>query len=285
MTLLAPRVTISTSSMWRLRLMRELPRYLLAAVALAGLAASARFAVAPPRPVASRPVLAVPDADGAAEAYAALFARRYLSWNSAEPLSSSRSLQPFLGTGGQANIAVQLPSSGTQSVAWVEVVQAREPRPGVHVYTVAAQTDAAGLLYVTVGVTRLSSGALALLDAPAFVGPPASAVGQGPARLRAVEDPALEVVVRRALTNYLSGAPGELASDLTATARVSLPTNPLTLREMGKLGWAPGGGAVVAQVQASDARGAAYTLAYEVDVVEAQGRWEVSAVQMDPDAR
>ncbi len=101
----------------------------------------------------------------------------------------------------------------------------------------------------------------------------------------AVTDPALEVVVRRALTNYLAGTPGELASDLTVDARVSLPARALTLQEMGKLGWAPGGGAVVAQVEASDWRGAAYTLAYEVDVVETQGRWEVSAVQMDPDAR
>ncbi len=53
-----PRVTISTSSMWRLRLTRELPRYLLAITALAGLAASARFAVAPPRPLAVRRALA-----------------------------------------------------------------------------------------------------------------------------------------------------------------------------------------------------------------------------------
>jgi hypothetical protein len=284
-TLSAPRVTISTSSTWRLRLMREIPRYLLAAVALSGLAASARFAVAPPRPAAAMRALPAEVPDGAAEAYAALFARRLLSWNSAEPLSLSRSLEPFLGAGQQADIAVQLPSNGAQSVAWAEVVQAREPQRGVHVYTVAAQTDAAGLLYLAVGVTRLPSGALALSGAPAFVGPPASAVEQGPKRLRAVEDPALEVVVRRALTNYLSGQSGELASDLTPTARVSLPTNSLILREMGKLGWAPGGGAVVGQVQASDPRGATYTLAYEVDVVEAQGRWEISAVQMDPDAK
>jgi hypothetical protein len=280
-----PRVTISTSSMWQLRLRRGFPRYLLAVTALSGLAASARFAIAPPRPRAARQAPAATEVDGAAEAYAVLFARRYLSWNSAEPLSSSRGLQPFLGDGAQANIAVQLPSNGTESVAWAEVVQAREPQRGAHVYTVAAQTDVAGLLYLTVGVTRLASGALSLTGAPAFVGPPASVVEQAPRRLRVVEDPTLEVVVRRALTNYLAGAPGELASDLTSGARVSLPAKPLTLREMGKLGWVPGGGTVLAPVQASDGRGAEYTLAYEVDVVETQGRWEISAVQMDPDAK
>ena len=34
---------------------------------------------------------------------------------------------------------------------------------------------------------------------------------------------------------------------------------------------------------AQDARGARYTLAYELDVAEVAGRWEVAAIQMDPD--
>jgi hypothetical protein len=37
-------------------------------------------------------------------------------------------------------------------------------------------------------------------------------------------------------------------------------------------------------VRAEDGRGVQYTLAYELDVTVAGGRWEVSAVQMDPDA-
>jgi hypothetical protein len=53
---------------------------------------------------------------------------------------------------------------------------------------------------------------------------------------------------------------------------------------MQRLGWAPGTGAVLATVQAQDARGVRYTLAYELDVVRSQGRWEISAVQTDPDA-
>ena len=52
---------------------------------------------------------------------------------------------------------------------------------------------------------------------------------------------------------------------------------------MQRLDWAPGAGAVLAVVQAQDARGARYTLAYELDVARVQGRWEVSAIQMDPD--
>jgi hypothetical protein len=40
---------------------------------------------------------------------------------------------------------------------------------------------------------------------------------------------------------------------------------------------------VLALVQAEDGRGARYTLEYELDVTVTQGRWEVSAIQMDPD--
>ena len=40
---------IVTRPLWRIRVAREGPRYLLYAVSLAGLAASARFAILPPR--------------------------------------------------------------------------------------------------------------------------------------------------------------------------------------------------------------------------------------------
>ena len=45
-----PTVTIATRALWRIRLVHELPRYLLCTLSLVGLAASARFAIAPPRP-------------------------------------------------------------------------------------------------------------------------------------------------------------------------------------------------------------------------------------------
>ena len=87
----APSVTIVSRPLWRIRLARELPRYLLCALSVAGLAASARFAIAPPSPAA--PVATVrttAPSDPAAEAYAVLFARRYLTWNAAEPQAGSR---------------------------------------------------------------------------------------------------------------------------------------------------------------------------------------------------
>jgi hypothetical protein len=278
-------VTITRRSLWQIRLGRELPRYLLCALSVTGLAASIRYIVAPPRSLARAAALNVPASpDRAAEGYAVLFARRYLTWSAAEPQASMRSLQSFVGPGMEPDAGLQLPPSGQQQVEWAEVVQGREPSPGEHVYTVAAQTSTAGLLYLTVTVLRTASGGLALNGYPAFVGAPTLVGAQTDGRLREVEDPALATVVERALRNYLADSNNELAADLASGAQVSLPGLGLSLESVQRLNWAPAGSSVLAIVQAQDGRGVRYTLAYELDVARSQGRWEVSAVQMDPDA-
>jgi hypothetical protein len=278
-------VTITSRALWRIRLARELPRYLLCAVSLAGLAASVRFVIAPVEPGAAATAVHQPaPPDRAAEAYAALFVRRYLTWNAAEPQSELHALEPFLGPGLESDAGLVLPATGEQHVEWAEVVQAREPQPGEHVYTVAAETDTSGLLYVTVPVWRTAGGSLALGGYPAFVGAPAAGSAQTQGHLREVAEPALSTVAQRVLRNYLAESSSELEADLAGNARVSLPGLPLSLVSMQHLDWAPGEGAVLATVQAQDRRGVQYTLAYELDVVREQGRWEVSAVQVDPDA-
>jgi hypothetical protein len=279
------RVTVVIRPLWRIRLAREMPRYLVCALSAAGLVASARFAIAPPHPAARAPSSPIPrPADPAAAGYAALFARRYLAWNGAEPQASQKGLEPFAGPAMELGAGLRLPPGGQERVEWVEVVQEREPAAGEHVYTVAAQTDTAGLLYLSVSVVRGAQGTLALAGYPAFVGAPASAPAQPSARLREVGDPALATVVERALRNYLAGSASELAADLTPGARVSLPQLALKLESVEHLDWAPGPGSVLAAVQAQDGRGVQYTLGYELDVAREGGRWEISAVQMDPDA-
>lgn len=271
--------------MWRLRLTRELPRRLVQALAVAGLLASARFAIAPPHPALPAALLRRPTPpDPAAEGFAALFARRYLSWDAREPEARRSALAPFLGSRVDPDAGMQPPPGGSQRVQWAEVVQAREAPRGEHVYTVAAQTDSAGLLYLTVSVVRGLGGALALAEYPALVGAPAAAVGgSSDEDLREVEDPALQTVLRRALRNYLAGSQSELAADLTGAARVSLPGIALSLQAVTQLKWAPGAGSVLAVVQARDPRGGQYTLAYELDVVRAEDRWEIAAIQTNPD--
>ena len=278
-------VTITSRALWRIRLVRELPRYLLCAMALAGLAASVRLVVSPVESGAlTTAVRQAPAADRAAEAFAALFTRRYLTWNAAEPQADIRALEPFLGPGLEPDAGLVLPASGEQRVEWAEVVQAREPQPGEHVYTVAAETDTSGLLYLTVPVWRTTGGGLALGGYPAFVGAPAAGPAQTQGHLREVAEPALAIVVRRVLRNYLAESSSELEADLSASARVSLPGLSLSLVSMQHLDWAPGEGAVLATVQAQDRRGVQYTLAYELDVAREQGRWEIAAVQVNPDS-
>lgn len=165
-----------------------------------------------------------------------------------------------------------------------QVAQQREPAPSVHVFTIAAETDTAGLRYLTVTVDRRPGGELALGAYPAFVGPPLSSPEPVVQRLAAVTDPGLALVVRRALGNYLAGSEDELSADLSEGASVSLPTGPLQIVSSPSDTWAPGGGAVTAVLQAQDALGARYTLAYELDVEQVDGRWEISAIQTDPDA-
>jgi hypothetical protein len=268
--------------MWRIRLARELPRYALYAVAGWGVVASARYALLPPRPVAARlPV--VQTRDRSAEGFASLFARRYLTWNAAQPQNYGQSLAALVGEGLGEQAGVSLPVSGSQEVQWVEIVQERTGAQGQRVFTLACQTSPGGLLYLSVGVVRLASGALALAGYPAFVGAPVAAGADDVAeRFAPVAEPALSVVVERALRNYLAGASSELAADLTPSAHVSPPPLTLALDGMQQLKWLPGGGSVFAVVGASDRRGVRYTLTYELDVVAVAGRWEVGAIQTDP---
>ena len=272
-------MTIDAYPIWRLRLRRGLPRYALIAVAGFGIAASARFAIAPPRAVsAAGSTNIAPPADLGAEAYAVQFARRYLTL----PRGPGSSLvNGSTSASGGLEPEAAVPAGVEQRVLWAEVVQAREPAKGQHVYTVAAQTDSAGLLYLTVTVSRLASGSLALVGYPAFVGAPASAAAPATYKEATVEDAQLEVVIRRALANYLSASGSELAADLAPGAHVSLPPNALTLESIQRPTWAPGG-AVEVVSRAIDARGIRYTLAYEVDVARERGRWEISAIQTDP---
>jgi Conjugative transposon protein TcpC len=278
-------VTVTTRPLWRIRVARELSRHLLHALAAVGVLAGARFAIDPPRVALPAALLRRPaPQDLAAEGYATLFARSFLTWEARDPEARERALAPFVGPGMEPGAGLLPPPNGEQRVQWTQVVQEREPQPGEHVYTVAAQTDTAGLIYLTVGVLRTAAGELALAGYPAFVGAPASGPAQiEEGRLREVSDPELTTVVERALRNYLADSPSELAADLAGGTRVSLPGLGLALQSLQSLRWAPGAGAVLALVQAQDQRGAQYTLAYELDVTRAQGRWEISAIQMDPD--
>jgi hypothetical protein len=278
-------VTVTPRPLWRIRLAGRLPYILVQTAAALGLLASARYAIAPPKPSNGHPTLAsgVP-VDRAAEGFASLFVRRYLTWNASDLEARRRTLAPYIDSSMEAEAGLQPPERGEQRVLWSEVVQARLTSGGERVYTVAAQTDSDGLLYLTVGVLRDPDGSLALAGYPALVGAPASTSAVSPGQLREVENAALVTVVKRALRNYLAGAESELDADLLAGAHVSLPEMALSMQTLNSLAWSANGRSVVAVVRARDGRGALYTLAYELDVVSQAGRWEIAAIQTNPDS-
>ena len=278
-------VTVTPRSIWRIRLTRELPRYLLHGLAIAGLLASARFAIAPPRAVMARaqpPRGELPDR--AAEGFATLFARRYLTWDSRDPEAHREALASFTSSSTPAEAGSQPPRGTDQQVLWTQVVQDRHRTSGGHVYTVATQTDTSGLLYLAVGVARTVDGSLELTGYPAFVGAPASSPGIARGNTSEVEDRSLETVTKRALRNYLGQAGSDLAADLTTKAQVSLPGMKLDLQSLVSLNWSTDRRSVLAVVRARDERGGEYTLGYELDVAITAGRWEVSAIEMSPSA-
>jgi hypothetical protein len=264
-------------------LRREAPRHLLHAVAAAGLIASARYAIAPPRPRVFR--AAVPAsalADRAAEGFAALFASRYLSFQAGQPEAHRQALAPYLNAEMEPEAGFQPPEDGSQRVQWAQVVAAEAQPGGRERYTVAAQTDRSGWIYLSVGVARGADGALSLDGYPAIVGPPPVAAAPSPAQLREVTDGALAAVLDRALRNYLAGAESELAADLADGVRVAVPAAPLALEAIQSLGWEPDGRSVLALLRARDRAGGRYTLAYRVRVLAAAGRWEVAGIELEP---
>jgi len=275
-----PAVSVTPSPLWRLRMRRELPRRLLQSLAVAGLLASARYAIDPPAPsVARAPVQASAQADRAAEGFAVLFARLYLSWNAADPEAHRLALAPYLGSGLEPEAGFQPPQSGSQRVLWTQVVQARAVRGGGR-YTVAVQTDASGLLYLSVAVIRLAGDALALSGYPAFVGPPPTAPPPAPAQLSEVQDASLATVLTRALRNYLAGSGSELAADLAPGARIPLPAARLSLESLDSLEWEPDGRSVLAFLHTKDRAGGSYALAYRLAVASSAGRWQISAIEV-----
>ena len=279
------RVQIERRAIWRLRIAGAVTRYVVWAVALMGVAATVRFAISPPR--AERLEVRMPSSDDPAGAgFAALFARRYLTWDGAHPERHQQGLRGFLGDTLDPDAGFQPSAGGAQEVSWAQVVQARSGPRHDRVFTVAADTDRSGLLYLAVDVARDHSGQLHLAGYPAFVGAPmeAAATLEDDASLHDVEDAGLSDVVDRCLRNYLAGSRSNLAADLAGGARVTVPALALRVTQVSSLKWAPGGGAVLAQVRAEDTTGATYALRYELDVVNVAGRWEIAAIEVDPGA-
>lgn len=272
------RVVVQSRSLRSLRWSLSLTRWVLYAAAAAGVAATVRFAVAPPTARAPAYRSAAVN-DPAAEWFAQLFARAYLSWGP-DVAEREQSLAPFLGRDDDPDAGAAPAPGSDQQIASTGIAAARIAGDGAYEYTVAAQTANAGVIYLDVNVARVALGRYVLTSYPAIVGPPAMASAgplNGP-ELPIVTNPALKVVLERALRNYLDGSTLDLHADLAEGASVASPNPALLLQVIQRLA-VESSSVILATLVARDRAGTSYTLDYSVRVTSGSGRWEISSIE------
>ncbi|HET7445387.1 MAG TPA: conjugal transfer protein [Solirubrobacterales bacterium] len=257
------------------------PRYLILGVLALLLLLGLRSLFYSPSPAS--PARAAATADAPSRAFALQFARAYLSYDAERPAVRGRALAPFLSDAVDADAGF-FASGGSQEVVWVEVASDQPALTGGRAITIAAAISTEPLpVYLTVTVAHERGGPLSLVGYPAFVGAPAVSRDAPSIARSPVDDEEVTAVVARALRNYLAGSAQNLKADLAPGAAVTLPTLPLRVRSVGRVEWLgrSGSRAVLASVEALDARGGAYTLAYELGI-EIRDRPYVDFIEVIP---
>lgn len=251
------------------RIRARAPRYAFLAFVVLMCLAGIRSVLSPASPSVAPPASG-PPLDYAEQSYALAFSQAYLTYSSANPEEREAALAPFASSGFEIGAGFSPPQGGSQRVQWANIAQVQRPLLGGVVITVATKLSTESQpVYLSVPVDRERGGAIYLAGYPSFVGPPLSTTGstaeQGG---EPVDEAEVSALIKRALANYLAGDAENLAADLADAATVTLPTNQLRLEGVDQLDWVDGagGGAVLATISATDARGGAYTLRYEVGV-------------------
>jgi hypothetical protein len=239
-----------------------------------------------PTPVvqAPRPAPTWPDDD--ARAFAADFARAYLSFSPNHADASARAVRAFAAPELADAIA---PAYGERALpqAVTSVMVARTARLDARhaLVTVAATVEGApGTRYVTVPVARDGAGGLVVSDLPSFAAAPSRASLEPPATepLAASERAAITPVVSRFLRAYLAGDASGLEYLVPAGVRIDAPAPGQQLVDVGELALAgPAAGRerlVLAAVRARDqVSGGVFSLRYRLRLVQ-RDRWYVAAV-------
>lgn len=252
---------------------------------LRGLASVVRPAPEPLAPAPSPEATAIRDDE--ARAYAAAFAKRYLTYDVARPDERERWLAPYLAEDLDPAGGVEIPEVGSnQRVEDTDVARVRPNGPGRLLVTVATTVASPTLStrYLTVPIQRDASGGLLVYDYPSFEAAPARA--DAPAIdtriLPAEEREAIEDVLRRFLTAYLAGREGALAYFLPPGRELEAVGERYVVEELEDVkSVGPEEGpqrTVVAVVRARDKRTrAAYLLRYQAVLVY-RDRWLVARV-------
>jgi hypothetical protein len=272
------RVTVEPRRLWTLRASLGATCWVLYGVALVGVVATARDAIAPPR---GRVVItAAPRRSDAGAAWFALsFARAYLTW-STDPSLQQSSLSPFVGAAGDPDAGMTPASGSAEAVRWLALAGERDGPDGERDYTVAAGTGDGAVRYLGVAVGSDTDGGAVLERYPSLVaGPkPIAAGALDGAGLPTVTNAAVVAVLERAMRNYIDASDENLAADLAAGAVVAPVAAGLSLRSVVRLAVEPSG-AALATVVAADSSGDLFTLSYELTLRLFGGRWEITRIQ------
>lgn len=272
------RVTLEPRRLWSLRLSLGATRWVLYAVALVGVVATAHDAISPPTQrvvVAAAPHVS----DASAQWFALSFARAYLTW-SGVPTAHESALSPFLSSADDPDAGLTPATRSAEQVRWLAIAAERDDADGERDYTVAAGIAGGSVRYLAVAVARGADGEEFLVRYPALVGAPApEPAGElDGLALPTVTNPAVVAVLDRALRNYVGASNENLAADLAPAAAVEPVATGLTLNSVVRLALEPSG-AVLATVVASDRAGDLFTLAYEVSLRQIGERWEITQVE------
>lgn len=228
--------------------------------------------------------------NGEARAFAASFARAYLSILPGRERRRELALAPFFADGVGERAMIRAPFHGPSvSVSQATVAREVELGAGRALVTVAASMSDGRTVFLSVPVVRDEHGGLAVFDLPAFSAPPTPGriVGEEPVPLTDGDAEAIGDVVRRFLEAYLAGAASDsLAYYLTPQAQVA-PMGPglqlASVEEIARDPDAPAGELVVSvRVREAMSR-AVYPQRYRLTVVK-RDRWYVAAVTGGPSA-
>jgi hypothetical protein len=225
--------------------------------------------------------------DDEARAFAADFARAYLTFAPEHPDYHALALRQFLASELQESAGLEIPESGpTQTVEQVTVARA-EPIDGQRALVTVAATVANRTVttrYLTVPVARDQRGGLAVYDYPSFAAPPtrADVEPEETERLDGRDQREIEDVLGRFFAAYLAGRGQDLPYFLPTGVSLGALDQRYELREL--VSAAQVGGAqgrrrtVLATLRARDAEtNAVHVLRYRVGL-ERRDRWYVAAV-------
>lgn len=251
------------------------PRYsvVVAAIVLSLVGVRALLAAPPTATVAAAPRGGPPAEVGA---FAEAFAREYLSWQPGDIAEREARLASFLAAGLDPDAGLVTPTDGEQSVVWTSIAQVRPTGRSRWAARVVAALGDGRRVSLDIPIVHARE-ALAVGDYPA----PASLAG-GAHGLRAmsprdpVQDGELELVVRRAVRNFLAVRTQDLLADLAPGARVLTPDAPTRLLTVEELHWTQPGEALAALVQAELPGGATARLRVHLRV-RREGRWFITA--------